>query len=93
MFIRVEKDGASVFLDKDSIMKLSISKDGSLRQSERLVKVEFKNGTTGVYTIHRKSESSLTSSLTESWFGASTGCCDGPSEEALEETTEEPALV
>lgn len=85
MFIRVEKDGASVFLDKDSIMKLSISKDDSLRQSERLVKVEFKNGTTGVYTIHRKSESSLSSTLTESWLSPSTGCCDGPSEEPVEE--------
>ena len=67
MFIKVEKEGASVFLDKDSIMKLSVSKDASLKQSERLVKVEFKNGTTGTYTINRRAESSLSSSLTGIW--------------------------
>lgn len=90
MFIKVEKEGASVFLDKDSIMKLSVSKDASLKQSERLVKVEFKNGTTGTYTINRRAESSLSSSLTGIWSECSPVECS-VEEVSIEEAA--PALA
>ena len=86
MFIEVKsKDDASVFLVKESIMKLSIGKDESVRQSERLVKVEFNNGSTGTYKIHRDSEEKLRSLLT--------GASAVPTNECVETSVEEPALA
>lgn len=55
-FINVWKEGENVFLSTKEIARISFSKDEKLAQSERQVKVQFKDGSIGNYTGHRNLE-------------------------------------
>ena len=54
MFIRVyTNESSDVVLNSDAIARASFAKTDELKQSERLMKVLFTDGSTGEYVIHR----------------------------------------
>lgn len=53
-FINVWKDGENIFLNTREIARISFTKTD--KQSEKTVKVQFKDGSTGNYTGHRNLE-------------------------------------
>ena len=55
-FISVWTSDATAYLDVNEIVKISFAKKEDLKQSEREVKVQFKDGSTGTYTSHRDLE-------------------------------------
>lgn len=62
-FIEAWANGASCFLNTDEIQRISFSKDGVSRQSERKVKVLFKDGAKGEYVMHRNTEKLIRSTV------------------------------
>lgn len=58
-FIEVWTENARAFLNKEEISRISFSKEEGLRQSERRVKVQFKDGSTGTYIGHRTLEAAF----------------------------------
>lgn len=55
-FINVWKDEENVFLNLEEISRISFSKDEKLRQSDRVVKVQFRDSSNGIYVGHRNLE-------------------------------------
>lgn len=56
-FINVWTNEANVFLNTKEIARISFAKGGEdFRQSDRIVKVQFKDGSTGEYIGHRNLE-------------------------------------
>lgn len=58
-FIKVWTNDVTVFLNANEILRISFAKDENLRQSERVVKVQFKEGSTGTYIGHRSLEAAF----------------------------------
>lgn len=57
--IYLYKDGANVFINANTISRMSFEKSDALKQSERVVKVVFTDGSTGTYVGHRNVEKAL----------------------------------
>ena len=58
MFINVWKQDSkeNIFLNENSIARISFCKDDSLKSCDRCVKVQFTDGSTGTYFAHRNVE-------------------------------------
>lgn len=55
------KEGSNVFFNMCEVVRIAFEKDETLKQSERAVKVVFKNGDKGTYICHRDTEKALAS--------------------------------
>ena len=63
MFINVWKQDSkeNIFLNENSIARISFCKDDSLKSCDRCVKVQFTDGSTGTYFAHRNVENGIPS--------------------------------
>ena len=52
--IALYKDNSEIFINVDEIQRIAFTKKDDLRQSEREVKIQFVDGSTGVYVANRK---------------------------------------
>ena len=52
-FISLWKDGTSVFVNVEQIQRISFGRKDGLKESEREVKIQFIDGSTGTYVGHR----------------------------------------
>lgn len=52
--IALYKDNSEIFVNVDEIQRIAFTKKDDLRQSEREVKIQFVDGSTGVYVANRK---------------------------------------
>lgn len=55
-FISVWTTDATAYLNTDEIARISFAKKEDLKSSEREVKVQFRDGSTGTYVGHRNTE-------------------------------------
>lgn len=53
-FVALYKDNSEIFVNVNEIQRIAFTKKEDLRQSEREVKVQFIDGSTGVYVANRK---------------------------------------
>ena len=52
-FIEAYKEGSMIFLKLDKIQRIGLTKSKDIRESERIAKVVFVDGSKGEYIIHR----------------------------------------
>lgn len=61
VILKLYKDNAEVFINLETVQRMSFEKKEELRQSDREVKIQFTDGSTGIYVGHRDTAKALSS--------------------------------